>query len=69
MPETLIKLAALFSGVIPRDIPAIRHFSLVPEVSRHPRSSTEGESDLGTFVVLTSEGNSEARHGEAILIN
>ena len=36
------------------------------EVSRHPRSSAAGESDLGTFVVPSPEGDSEAGCGKAI---
>ena len=39
----------------------------VLEVSRHPRSSTEGQSDLGTFVVPSPDGDSEAGCGKAIL--
>ena len=41
----------------------------VLEVSRHQRSSSEGQFDLGTFVVLSPDGDSEAGRGEAILIN
>ena len=37
------------------------------EVSRHPRSSAEGQSDLGTFVVPSPDGDSEAGCGKAIL--
>ena len=40
---------------------------LLEEVSRHPRSSAEGQSDLGTFVVSSRDGDSEAGCGKAIL--
>ena len=36
-------------------------------MSRQPRSSTEGQFDLGTFVVLSPDGDSQAGCGEAIL--
>ena len=36
---------------------------LLEEVSRHPRSSAEGQSDLGTFVVPSPDGDSEAKCG------
>ena len=39
---------------------------MLEEVSRHPRSSAEGQYDLGTFVVPFSDGDSEAGCGEAI---
>ena len=37
------------------------------EVSRHPSSSAEGQSDLGTFVVPSPDENSEAGFLVAIL--
>ena len=40
---------------------------VLEEVSRHPRSSGEGQSDLGTFVVSSPDGDSEAGCGKAIL--
>ena len=39
------------------------------EMSKHPRLSAEGQSDLGTFVVPSPDGDSEAGGGEAILLN
>ena len=42
---------------------------VLEEVSRHPRSSSEGQSDLGTFVVPSPDGESEAGHGEATMKN
>ena len=39
---------------------------VLEEVARHPRSSSEGQSDLGTFVVPSPDGNSEAGCGEVI---
>ena len=40
---------------------------VLEEVSRHPRSSAEGQSDLGTFVVPFPDGDFEAECGKAIL--
>ena len=40
---------------------------VLDEVSRHPRSTAEGQSDLGTFMVPSPEGDSEAGRGEAII--
>ena len=40
---------------------------ILEEVSRHPRSSAEGQSDLGTFVVHSPDGDSETGRGEAII--
>ena len=39
---------------------------VLEEVSRHPRSSAEGQSDLGTFKVPSPDGDSEAACCEAI---
>ena len=39
---------------------------VLEEVSRHPRSSAEGQSDLGTFLVNSPDGDSEAGCGEAL---
>ena len=39
---------------------------VLEEVSRHPSSSAEGQSDLGIFVVPFPDGDSEAECGEAI---
>ena len=39
---------------------------VLEKVSRYPRSSAEGQSDLGTFVVPSPDGNSEAGCDEAI---
>ena len=39
---------------------------VLENVSRHPRSSAEKQSDLGTFVVPSPDGDSEAGCGEAI---
>ena len=33
---------------------------VLEEMPRHPRSSAEGQSDLGTFVVPCPDGDSEA---------
>ena len=33
---------------------------VLEEVSRHPRLSAEGHSDLGTFVVPSADGDFEA---------
>ena len=33
---------------------------ILEEVSRHPRSSAEGQSDLGTFVVSSLDEDSQA---------
>ena len=33
---------------------------VLKEVSRHPRLSAKGQSDLGTFVVPSPDGDSEA---------
>ena len=40
---------------------------VLEEVSRHPSSSAEGQSDLGTFVAPSPDGDSEVGCGEAIL--
>ena len=40
---------------------------VLEEVSKHPRSSAEGQSDLGTFLVSSPDGDSEAGCGKAIL--
>ena len=40
---------------------------VLEEVSKHPRSSAEGQSDLGTFVVPSPDGDSEAGRGKAII--
>ena len=40
---------------------------VLEEVSRHLRSSAEGQSDLGTFMVTSPDGDSESGCGEAIL--
>ena len=40
---------------------------LLEEVAKHPRSSAKKQSDLGTFVVTSPDGNSEAGRGEAII--
>ena len=40
---------------------------LLVEVSRHPRLSAEGQSDLGTYVVPSPDGESEVMCGKAIL--
>ena len=42
---------------------------VLEEVSRHPRSSSEGQSDLGTFVAPFPDMDSEAGRGEAIIKN
>ena len=42
---------------------------VLEQVLRHPRSSAEGQSDLGTFVVPSPDGDSEAGRGEAIILN
>ena len=42
---------------------------LLEEVSRHPRSSAEGQSDLGTFMVPSPDRDSEAGRGKAIILN
>ena len=42
---------------------------VLEEVSRHPRSSSKGQSSLGTFVVPSPDGDSEAGRDETILIN
>ena len=42
---------------------------VVEEMSRHPRSSAEGQSDLGTFVVPSPDGDSEAGFFLAIFKN
>ena len=39
---------------------------VLEEVSRHPRSSAERQSDLGTFVVPSLYRDSEAEYGEDI---
>ena len=39
---------------------------VLEEVSRHPRSSAEGQSDFGIFVVPSPDGVLEARYGEII---
>ena len=39
---------------------------VLEEVLRLPRSSAEGQSDLGTFVVHSPDGDSEAGYGKAI---
>ena len=39
---------------------------VLEEVSRHPRSSAEGQLDLGTFAVPSPDGDSEVGCGEAI---
>ena len=36
---------------------------VLEEVSRHSRSSSEGQSELGTFVVTFPDGDSGASHG------
>ena len=41
---------------------------VLEEVSRHPRSSAEEQSDLGTFLVPSPDGDSEAGCGELLLI-
>ena len=40
---------------------------VLEEVSRQPRSSAEGQSDLGTFVVPSPDWDSKAGCGNAIL--
>ena len=40
---------------------------VLEEVSRHPRSSSEGHSDLGTCVVPSLDEDSEAGRGLAFL--
>ena len=40
---------------------------VLEEVSRHLRSSAERQSNLGTFVVPSPDGDSEAGCGKAIL--
>ena len=40
---------------------------VLEEVSRHPKSSAEEQSDLGTFVVPSPDGDSEAGCGKTIL--
>ena len=42
-------------------------YKILEEVSRHPKSSTEGQSDLETFVVSSPAGDSEAGRGEDIM--
>ena len=42
---------------------------VLDEVSRHPRSSAVGQSDLWTFVFLSPYADSEAKRGEAIIKN
>ena len=39
---------------------------VLEDVSRHPRSSAEEQSDLGIFVIPSPDGDSEAGCGEAI---
>ena len=42
---------------------------VLEEVSRYLRSSAEGQSDLGTFVALSPDGDPDAGCGEAIFPN
>ena len=42
---------------------------ILEEVSRHSRSLPKKQSNLGTFVVPSPDGDSEAGCGEAILLN
>ena len=42
---------------------------ILDKVSRHPRSYTEGQSDLGTFLVPSLDRDSEAERGKAIIFN
>ena len=42
---------------------------VLEEVSRHPKSSAKGQSDIETFVVPSPDEDSEAGRGEAILLN
>ena len=39
---------------------------ILEEMSRHPRYPAEGQSDLGTFVVPSPDGDSEAGRGEVV---
>ena len=41
---------------------------VLEEVSRHARSSTEEQIDLGTFVIPSLDGDSEAECDKAIFI-
>ena len=56
----------VFHRLLPRMLQKSR-IKVLKEVSRHPRSSAEGQSDLGTFVVASPDGDSETGCGKAIL--
>ena len=53
-------------NIMPRMLQKSR-VKVLKVVSRHPNSSAEGQSDLGTFLVSSPDGDSEAGCGEAIL--
>ena len=45
----------------------ISRVRVLEEVLRYPRSSAEEQSDLGTFVVFSPDGDSKSGCGEGIL--
>ena len=51
------------------NIAEINRKKMLEKVLRHPKSSAEEQSKLGTFVVPSTDGDSEVGRGEAILID